>query len=92
MISGANEEELKIANERADLLLENQQLKKKYENAVADYEYEKSKNQRAIEYINDLSLDFYDYECERLIVGKYVINDLLNLLKEDNKEEIDENK
>ena len=30
---------------------ENQALKKKYENAVADYEYEKSKNQRAIEYI-----------------------------------------
>ena len=29
MISGANEEELKIANERADLLLENQQLMQK---------------------------------------------------------------
>lgn len=31
MISGANEEELKIANERADLLLENQQLKEQLE-------------------------------------------------------------
>lgn len=34
MISGANEEELKIANERADLLLENQQLKDRINKAI----------------------------------------------------------
>ena len=32
---------------------ENKQLKKKYENAVADYEYEKCKNNQAIEYIKE---------------------------------------
>ena len=47
----------------------------------------KDRINKAIEYINDLSLDFYDYECERLIVGKYVINDLLKILKGYNKEE-----
>ena len=44
MISGANEEELKIANERAYLLLENKQLKDRINKAVekldeTDYEY-----------------------------------------------------
>lgn len=55
-----------------DLQQENQQLKDRID--------------KAFEYIDDLSLDFYDYECERLIVGKYVINDLLNLLKGDNND------
>ena len=30
---------------------------------------------KAIEYINDLYFDFYDYECDQLIVGKYMVND-----------------
>ena len=37
---------------------------------------------KAIEYINDLYFDFYDYECDQLIVGKYMVNDLLDILKE----------
>jgi hypothetical protein len=37
---------------------------------------------KAIEYINDLHFDFYDYECDQLIVGKYMVNDLLDILKE----------
>ena len=41
---------------------------------------------KAIEYINDLSLDFYDYECNQLIVGKYIINDLLEILKVESNE------
>lgn len=57
---------------------ENQQLKKKYENAVADYEYEKSKNQRAIEYIEQLG------HSEWASFGRMI---LLEILKEDNKEE-----
>ena len=35
---------------------ENQLLKKKYENAVADYEYEHHKNQKAIDYINTFKI------------------------------------
>lgn len=45
MISGANEEELKIANERADLLLENTDLKKQLEYL------------RSGEYINQLKFE-----------------------------------
>lgn len=42
----------------------------------------KNRNNKAIEYINDLYFDFYDYECDQLIVGKYMVNDLLDILKE----------
>lgn len=42
-----------IDKSMSELIEENQQLKQKYENAVADYESEKSKNQRAI---NDIDL------------------------------------
>lgn len=74
---------------------ENRQLKKKYENAVADYEYEKSKNQKAIEYIeyNDDTLFTYepDYDYEENLVDNYDISsyreDLLEILKENNKDE-----
>lgn len=37
---------------------------------------------KAIEYINNLYLDFYDYECDQLILEKYMVNDLLDILKE----------
>jgi hypothetical protein len=50
---------------------------------LADY---KQRNEKAIEYINGFSLDFYDYECEQLIVGKYIINDLLEILDKKDKE------
>lgn len=68
MISGSNEKELDIANQIADLLLEkeklqqeNKQLKKKYENAVADYELEKYKNNKAIECINYYAIEDDDF-------------------------------
>ena len=83
------------------LLKENQELKKKYENAVADYEYEKSKNQRAIEYIEkyDVFKEFYFPLMKRVEENqvkssiKYefdtsIKKNLLEILKEDNKEEI----
>lgn len=37
---------------------------------------------KAIEYLKDLYFDFYDYEGGQLIVGKYMVNDLLDILKE----------
>lgn len=40
-----------IAKALYDLLDEIEELEDKYENAVADYEYEKCKNSKAIEYI-----------------------------------------
>lgn len=40
-----------LLNYITNLQKENKQLKKKYENAVADYELEKYKNSKAIEYI-----------------------------------------
>lgn len=63
----------KSNNEIEKLQQENQQLKDRIS--------------KAIEYINDLLLDFYDYECEQLIVGKYMINELLETLKGNNKED-----
>ena len=70
-------------------------LNEKELNEVVDYiNYLQQENQqlkdrisKAIEYINDLLLDFYDYECEQLIVGKYMINELLETLKGNNKED-----
>ena len=43
---------------------ENKQLKKKYENAVADYELEKYKNSKAIEYIEHTELYEVVYDDE----------------------------
>ena len=79
MISGANEEELKIANERADLLLENQQLKDRIN--------------KAIEYINNNQLFEFKYDEEELfeyITDLKVKEELRKILKEDNKDESDE--
>ena len=42
-----------IAKALYDLLDEIEELEDKYENAVADYEYEKCKNNQAIEYIKE---------------------------------------
>ena len=75
-VSKEDKEFIDMTHRNTELLEENQELKDRIN--------------KAVEYINDLSLDFYDYECEQLIVGKYVINDLLDLLKEDNKEKVDE--
>ena len=80
MISGANEEELKIANERADLLLENQQLKDRIN--------------KAIEYINNNQLFEFKYDEEELfeyITDLKVKEELRKILKEDNKEKVDDN-
>ena len=46
------------------ILKENQRLKQKYLNAVADYESEKSKNHNAIEHINKFEdiKAYYSYE------------------------------
>lgn len=73
---------------------ENQQLKEKRDLAVqkaneereknVDLEIELDKYKEVIEevrkYINNLSLDFYDCECNQLIVGKYMIDELLQIL------------
>ena len=53
-----------LFKENKQLQQENQSLKKKYENAVADYEYEHHKNQKAINYIIN-NFDF-DNETEKL--------------------------
>ena len=51
-----------------NLQQENSQLKKKYENAVSDYELEKYKNSKAIEYIeNDLQSFLYSIEYKTLL-------------------------
>ena len=50
-VSKEDKEFIDMTHRNTELLEENEQLKEKYLNAVADYEYEKSKNQRAIEYI-----------------------------------------
>ena len=64
-----------------DLQQENKQLKEKYENAVADYESEKSKNHNTIEYIKNNSAFINDDEYE--VFNK---KELLEILKGDNNE------
>ena len=56
---------------------ENQLLKEKYLNAVADYEYEKCKNQKAIKYLEEHYSDFpdgmkenYDEETIKILKGE----------------------
>lgn len=46
---------------KEELIQENKELKKKYENAVANYELEKYKNIKAIEIIESYNLGKYDY-------------------------------
>lgn len=66
-----NEEHKKLNGELRE---ENKKLKKKYENTVADYEYEKSKNHNAIEYmkprfmncINKTRRYFEDYDIQQI--------------------------
>lgn len=53
---------------------ENKQLKEKYLNAVSDYEQEKSKNNKAIEYIEYINIDEIFDRC------------LLEILKGDSNE------
>ena len=60
-----------------DLVTENKQLKKKYENAVADYELEKYKNNKAIEYIKKWSI-YYEKDKKSALFGN--ANDLLEIL------------
>lgn len=59
---------------------ENKELKQKYLNAVSDYEQEKAKNNRAIEYIH---IHYYE-KC----FGEWVVNsdDLLEILESDSNE------
>ena len=83
MISGANEEELKIANERADLLLENQQLKDRINKAIKELS----------------NIELTQYELLNLdkdgvsMIKKEDVNKIIKsikILKVDNKEEVDE--
>lgn len=62
IFAGVNDDML--LRDLGNLSAENQLLKKKYENAVADYEYEHHKNQKAINYIIN-NFDF-DNETEKL--------------------------
>lgn len=67
---------------------ENQRLKEKYLNAVADYESEKSKNHNAIEYINEFEdiKAYYSYEengYEEYNYDEDFKIDLLEILKGD---------
>ena len=80
MISGANEEELKIANERADLLLENQQLKDRINKAIKELS----------------NIELTQYELLNLdkdgvsMIKKEDVNKIIKsikILKVDNKEE-----
>ena len=68
------------------LSIENQQLKEKYLNAVADYESEKSKNHNAIEHINKFEdiKAYYSYEedgYEEYTYDEDFKIDLLEILK-----------
>lgn len=47
-----------LFNEMSNWREESKQLKEKYLNAVADYEYEHYKNQKAIEYIEKNKFDY----------------------------------
>ena len=57
----------------------------KYKSTIGTLKLENERLQqridKAIEYIKDLSLEFYDYECEQLIIGKYMTDELLEILK-----------
>lgn len=72
----------KIQEAYKQLEKENLELKKKYENAVADYEYEKYKNQRAIEYI-----ETHKRKDEFLELNEWGTRELLDTLKETNERE-----
>lgn len=74
-------QDYQLATKFNDLQQENKQLKEKYLNAVSDYEQEKAKNIRAIEYNNHLIKD-----------AKYHLNlghlkKMAKILKEDNNEQ-----
>ena len=66
-------------NIAVNLLEENQEYRKKYEMAVADYEYEKSKNQSIYEYIEQHSNNTTEY------LDVWEVKELLEILK--NKED-----
>ena len=71
-----------IAKALYDLLDKIEELEDKYENAVADYEYEKCKNSKAIEYINDniAVCAFGNKELPHWEFDDYNIQDLLEIL------------
>ena len=88
-----------IDKSMSELIEENQQLKQKYLNAVADYESEKSKNQIAIEYINnfdvfkEFSFPLMKRDIENQIKSSIdyefktsLLKELLEKLKGDNNE------
>lgn len=64
-----------------EITISPRQIAQAIDNLLDEKEQLQRRVDKAIEYINDLSLDFYDYECNQLIVGKYMINDLLEILK-----------
>lgn len=76
----------KIQEAYKQLEKENLELKKKYENAVADYECEKSKNQTAIEYMNEWGNE-PDADMYMFIKDYKEFRYLLSLLKGTNERE-----
>lgn len=67
-----------------ELREEIKQLKKKYENAVADYEYEKSKNHSAIEYMEPRFMNCIDNN--KRYFANYDIQQIYEMLKGSDKE------
>lgn len=63
------------------VLIENRNLKNKYENAVADYEYEKSKNQDAINYIIKELIEINKHQYAK---GSRRLKKILDLLGDSN--------
>lgn len=75
-LSKEDKEFIDMTHRNTELLEENQQLKEKYVNAVADYEIEKSKNVEALKFVEDVEI-----YVERMTND--VKNDLLQILKGD---------
>lgn len=65
---------------------ENQQLKQKYLNAVADYESEKSKNQMAIKIIEDNYYSKNTTDIDSIVVSSNKFIQVRKILKGDNNE------
>lgn len=73
-----------IDKSMSELIEENQQLKQKYLNAVANYESEKSKNQRAMEYMKPRFMNCIDND--KRYFENYDIQEIYEILKGENNE------
>lgn len=82
-----NQELIHLMKRIVEIQQEKQQLKeieKEHQKINGELREENKKLKEVIEevreYVNNLSLEFYDYECNQLIVGKYMIDELLQIL------------